>query len=164
MAGDGSHFSELMMQMMDVLRGSDPRPVLLAEDKPDDAELFKRALQENGFRNPLQAVHSGDEAIGYLEGAGRYANRARYPLPHLLLLDPKMPGGSSWEVLEWIRERPAFGDLVVVMFGGSGSPEEEDRAYRLGVTHYHLSPSTPEDFDSAVRRIGEIWLLSGGVA
>jgi hypothetical protein len=69
-----------------------------------------------------------------------------------------LPGKTGWEVLVWLRERPEFGWLVVIMFGGSGSRAEEDMAYRLGVNHYHLGLSSGADFDTAVRRMIELWL------
>ena len=134
------------------------RPILVAEDKPADSELFRSSFARGGFRNPLHAVHTGDEAIDYLDGIGRYANRDEFPLPDLLLLDPNLPGKTGWEVLVWLRERPEFGSLVVIMFGGTGSRAEEDMAYRLGVNHYHLGLSSCADFDQAVRRTVELWL------
>ena len=79
-------------------------------------------------------------------------------MPDLLLLDPNLPGRSGWEVLVWLRERPEFGSLIVIMFGGSGSRAEEDMAYRLGVNHYHLDLSSAADLDKAVKRMLELWL------
>src|ERR1043166_1090363 len=133
-------------------------PVLLAESAPGDEELFRGALQRTGYCNALHAVHNREEAIGYLQGDGRYANRAVFPLPQLLVLNPKTPGKNDWEILQSLRERPAFFFLLVVMFGGSGTLAEEDMAYRLGVNHYHLRPRGADEFTKAIKRIADVWL------
>jgi|SRR3954463_2717190 CheY-like chemotaxis protein len=134
------------------------RPILVAETKRIDSELFRTSLERAGLQNPLHTVHTGDEAIEYLDGRGRYVNREEFPLPDLLLLDPNLHGKSGWEVLVWLRERPEFGSLVVIMSGGSGSRAEEDMAYRLGVNHYHLSLSSGADLDNAIKRIFDLRL------
>jgi len=40
----------------------------------------------------LQAVTSGEEAIEYLEGMGRYSNRAEFLVPAVVLPDLRLPG------------------------------------------------------------------------
>src|SRR5215831_12687863 len=72
--------------------------ILLAEDNETDVLLTRRAFKKVGLLNPLQVVSDGEEAIAYLSGTGKYANRAEYPLPVLLLLDLKMPKKNGLEV------------------------------------------------------------------
>src|SRR5216110_221255 len=73
--------------------------ILLAEDDSNDVLLIQRAFQKAGFRNSLKVTRDGEQAIEYLAGHGIYANRQRFPLPFLLLLDLKMPGTDGFEVL-----------------------------------------------------------------
>ena len=133
--------------------------ILLAEDSRDDEEFFRRALQKTGFLNPVHSVHSGDEAIKYLRGDGQYAHRAKFPLPHLLVLDLNMPGKGGWEVLRWVRQQPEISALLVIILGGSGSPAEEEMAQRLGATGYHPKPATPAELEQFAAQIGRAWLL-----
>src|SRR5438477_11050343 len=100
-------FTRLKM-MAPAAQYSVSRPILLAECHPGDEELFRGALKRTGYRNPLHAVQNGEEAIGYLQGKGRYADRAAFPLPQLLVLDPRTPGKNGWEVLQWLRDQPEF--------------------------------------------------------
>ena len=81
-------------------------PVLLAEDNPDDVELVRRAFRETSALNPVHAVGDGDEAIQYLAGEGKYADRSAYPFPALFLLDLKMPVKDGLEVLRWLNQHP----------------------------------------------------------
>src|SRR5262245_62174456 len=78
--------------------------ILLAEDREDEVMLLRRAFAQANFLNPLHVVSNGEEAIAYLQGEGKYANRAEYPLPTLVLLDLKMPRKDGFEVLHWIRQ------------------------------------------------------------
>ena len=141
--------------------GQTKRTILLADDNLDDADLFRRAVRAGGFENPFHAVHSAAAAINYLRGEGQYADRSKFPLPHLLLLDPNLPGQSGWEVLRWVRERPELGALVVIMLGGDGSPADKEMARRLGANACHPKPSTTEDLERLVKRLCEFWLLGG---
>jgi CheY-like chemotaxis protein len=138
--------------------GSNCRPILLADDNADDAELVRRAFRKNGFENSLHHVLSGYEAINYMRGEGQYANRAKFPRPHLLLLNPNMPGTGGWEVLQWVRQRSEFNAVIVIMFGGSDSPAEATRARELGANAHHSKPAAAEEFDQLVNQIGQSWL------
>jgi len=136
-------------------------PILLADDSQNDVEIFRRAYRKAGFQNPLHVVHDGNEAIRYLLGEGQYADRTKFPMPRLLLLDSQMPIMSGCEVLEWLQGRPEFKELIVIMLGGSGSPNEEVTAIRLGAKGYYMKPQTPAELEQLVKRICGNWELPG---
>ena len=77
--------------------------ILLVEDNEDDVSLIERAFARAGIDNPLQVVRDGEQAVSYLKAEGEYADRVKYPLPSLVLLDLKMPRRNGFEVLSWIR-------------------------------------------------------------
>ena len=80
------------------------KPVLVVEDSENDALLIQRQLRINGVTNPITVLSSGDEAIVYLSGVGKYANRNAYPLPFVILLDLKLPGSTDGlALLRWAR-------------------------------------------------------------
>src|SRR5262245_26928604 len=93
--------------------------ILLAEDREDDILLLPRAFARGEIQNPLFVVRDGEEAISYLSGIGKYANRAEHPLPDLLLLDLKMPRADGFEVLRWIRQQAGLSSLRVVVLTAS---------------------------------------------
>jgi two-component system response regulator len=133
------------------------------EDDGEDAESFERALRSCQLENPLHVVDTAEEAISYLRGEGRYANRSAHPLPHLLVLDGNMPNKKGMDVLHWIKQRPELDRFAIVILAGDGSSADEDMARRLGVHAYHAKPATPEELEKLVKRIGEFWLLGGEV-
>src|SRR6266568_9652845 len=82
--------------------------ILVAEDMADEVVLLKHAFRKAVADVPLHFVSDGQEAVDYLNGDERYANRAEHPLPTLLLLDLKMPRLNGFDVLEWLRQQPGL--------------------------------------------------------
>ena len=115
--------------------------VLLAEDNEDDLFLSERILAKAGI-SPVFHVADGKQAMDYLAGEGAYQDRARYPLPEVVLLDLKMPEFSGHEVLEWIRSQPRFQTLKVYVLTSSGEDRDRDRASRAGALGYFVKPLT----------------------
>jgi CheY-like chemotaxis protein len=116
------------------------QPILLVEDDPDDALLAERAFRRTNVANPLRVVADGDEAVAYLAGEGRFADREANPLPVLVLLDLKLPRRSGFEVLEWLRAEPGLERLPVVVLTSSRETTDIDRAYELGANSYVVKP------------------------
>ncbi len=110
--------------------------ILYAEDDSNDVFLLTRAMRKLGFQNPIQHVRDGAVAISYLVGSNGFNDRAKYPLPSVLLLDLKMPVKDGFEVLEWLRSHPAFKELPVVVLSSSDLWEDKGRAQELGATAY----------------------------
>jgi len=77
--------------------------VLLVEDNPGDVRLTKEALREAKFRNRLNVVTDGEEAMAYLRREGKYAEASR---PDLILLDLNLPRKDGREVLSEIKADP----------------------------------------------------------
>jgi CheY-like chemotaxis protein len=120
---------------------------LLVEDDDNDASLIRRAFVKGNILNPLQVVRNGEQAIEYLSGAGRFANRVEYPLPALVLLDLKMPGIDGFEVMRWIRQQPGLKALRVVVLTSSDDIRDVNQAYQLGANSFLVKPV---DFDRFV--------------
>lgn len=133
--------------------------VLLVEDDPDQVLLMKEALARVNLVNPLQVAEDGEEAIAYLSGEGVYADRKRYPLPSLVLLDLKLPRISGLEVLEWLRKQPPFRNLPVVVLTASSQGSDVHRAYALGVNSYLLKPVGFADLTEMMKSIGMYWMI-----
>ena len=115
--------------------------ILHVEDDESDALLLDRALKRAGLGVKVYRVENGQEAIAYLDGAGKFADRATYPLPGLVLLDIKMPGLHGFEVLKWIRQAPRFAHLPVVMLSSSDEAGDIQEARRLGANCYLVKQS-----------------------
>ncbi len=70
------------------------KTVLLVDDEPQGRDLLIRFLQMLGFKEVV-AYPSGEQALDYLMSN----------VPHLILLDYRLPGMSGISVLRAIREK-----------------------------------------------------------
>jgi two-component system response regulator len=93
----------------------DLKNILLADDSPDDVFLIRSAFSKSGFEDPIYVVSNGEQVLQYLKGEGPYADRKRFPVPHLLLLDLNMPRMNGFDVLSWIRGRQEWMCLPVIV-------------------------------------------------
>ena len=103
--------------------------ILLVEDNTNDVMLLQRAFSKTGARGTIRAVNDGDAAVAYLAGEGIYADRERYPVPHLLFLDLTLPRRSGHEVLGWLRQREDLKRIPVIAPTSSREREDIDQAY-----------------------------------
>jgi CheY-like chemotaxis protein len=117
---------------------------LLVEDDPNDVFLMERAMSKAHLELPLHVAENGQEAIDYLAGDGKYADRGTYPLPSCIFLDLKLPFINGFEVLEWIRSRPAFSELTVFILTSSPEDRDRERARELGARSYLVKPPTAQ--------------------
>jgi len=133
------------------------KTILQVEDDVNDVFFMQRAMKKSGAANPIQVVRDGQEAIDYLQGAGKFADREKFPLPDLVLLDLKLPHVMGLDVLRWIRQQPPRPMVVIVL---TASAEETDiaAAYRLGANGFLTKPCEARKFDEMVRSISDFWL------
>jgi len=116
--------------------------ILLVDDIDDDLSLMKHACRAAHFKASMQTVNNGEEAIAYLKGEGIYANREKYPLPTVMLLDLNMPKVNGFGVLTWVRTQPVLKRLSIIILTASGRQEDIERAFDLGANSYLVKPAT----------------------
>ena len=133
--------------------------VLLVEDNSTDALMVRRAFRKANITSPLEVVEDGDKAVDYLTGQGAYADRARFPLPVLVLLDLKLPRRSGLEVLDWLRQQPGLRRLPVVVLTSSQENADIGRAYDLGANSYLVKPVSFDPLLELIKVLGLYWLV-----
>src|ERR1051325_3844493 len=132
---------------------------LLVEDDPDDVVLVKRCFKIVPVETRLSHVSDGIEATRYLEGEGSYADRRKYPIPDVILLDLKMPRFSGFDFLAWLRSKTSAGYplIPVVVLSSSGLPADVMKAYSLGVNSFLVKPVSWRDFKERITTIVVYW-------
>jgi CheY-like chemotaxis protein len=120
--------------------------------------LIRRAFAKANVGNPLQVVGHGDAAVDYLAGHGDYADRARFPVPGLILLDLKLPRRSGLEVLNWLRDQEILRRIPAVVLTSSSQSQDVNRAYDLGANSYLVKPVEFEDLKEMLSKINMYWI------
>lgn len=133
--------------------------ILLVEDDPNEIYLTQRAFQKANINVSLQIIDDGDSAIAYLNGTGKYADRQRFPIPKLILLDLKLPCRSGHEILAWLRQHPCLNLLPVVIFTSSREPADVNLAYELGANSYLVKPNGIKALKRVVETLTLYWLV-----
>ena len=131
--------------------------ILLVEDNEDDIFIMQKAIKRAGIAAPIFVVEDGRKALDYVEGRGEFADRSRYPLPQLILLDLKLPQLHGFDVLKAIRSNPALPPLLIIVLTSSDQDSDIERAYRIGANSYLVKPPTPEKLDGMVKAFHEYW-------
>ncbi len=132
--------------------------VLHIEDDPNDILLVQRAFKKANIPVALDSITDGDSAVAYLTGEAIYADRRRYPLPSLILLDLKIPRKSGLEVLCWIRHHPNLKRLPVTVLTSSKHDRDINLAYEGGANSYLVKPVGFDALLEMVKLIDLYWL------
>ncbi len=127
-----------------------PYEVLLIEDNPADAYLAREYLNDTGYPISVIRLHDGKAAIDYFEQIRRGTKRA----PDLVLLDLNLPKQNGQEVLEFIRRQDK--DVTVVIYSGSTSPLDRQRAEASSVNGYLVKPMTGDEMDEIVFQLRKV--------
>jgi CheY-like chemotaxis protein len=138
------------------------KSILLVEDAEHDVIFMRTALEVAQVSNPLEVVGDGEAAIGYLSGKGAFADRQRYPMPGLVLLDLQLPRMPGLEVLKWIRSQQVLARLPVIVCSGSNRDSDVETAYALGANGYIIKPGRPSRLTQIVGTIKKYWLDADG--
>lgn len=132
--------------------------ILYVEDDANDVILLEHGLKKAGVKVTMFNVADGQEAIEYMSGHGRYADRGEFPLPCLILLDLKMPRVSGIDFLQWLRARPEFASIVVIVFSSSELRADVAAAYKTGANSFVSKPTAPEALNNLVHLLRGWWL------
>src|SRR6478609_5829097 len=103
--------------------------IVAADDSPEDLFFLTRTLEKLGLKHSIVTASDGEQVISMLK---------HQPVPDLLQLDLKMPKMSGFEVLQWLRNRPEFNRLPVIVFSSSDLETDHSRAIDLGANEYRV--------------------------
>lgn len=132
-------------------------PILICEDDDNDIIFLQRTFEKVGITNPAHIAHDGAEALLYLEGKDRYANRNIYPFPTMVITDLKMPRRNGFDILQWLKSHPECAVIPVIVWTSSIIESDVKKAYELGANCYMQKPSQLNAWEAKIRLIFEFW-------
>jgi DNA-binding NarL/FixJ family response regulator len=114
--------------------------VLIADDHPLMLAGIRRTLERSEEIEIVGEARSAPEVLELVERA----------LPHVVLLDLRMPGTNGTECIE--RIRTAWPDVKVVVLSAHDDAESIDAAMRAGASAYVVKSVLPADIAAVLHQ------------
>ena len=102
--------------------------------------MLRRAIAHADRLTLVHHAKNAKETVSYLQGAGVYAQRDRYPMPQVLILDLEMPNEDGFQVLEWLKSSELGSKIRVVALAAREHPSYLSRASGLGARCCLIKP------------------------
>jgi CheY-like chemotaxis protein len=112
------------------------KTILLIDDDANDRLIMERCLRKFGGAATIHVLNDGLEAIAYINGDGKFADREQYAYPTFIITDLKMPHADGFAVLQHLKGNAAWSVIPTIVFSSSLDPEHVQAAYRLGASSY----------------------------
>ena len=132
--------------------------ILIVDDSEHDRLFIEQAFRSIGVTDPIHAVSSGQEAIAYMMGEGKYSNRQVFEYPTFIITDLKMPRGDGFAVLEFLKGNPNWAVIPTVVMSSSQDLDDIKKSYMLGASSYHVKPQRLEQLNKLVSVLYAYWL------
>ncbi len=126
--------------------------ILLVEDRPEDAELARMALDSNGFDGIMDWVEDGEKAHQYL-----FENTRDHDDLKLILLDINIPKIDGIEILKRLKQS-TLKHIPVVMLTTSAHHNDLNDAYKNYVNSYIKKPVNFNEFEKTFETIYKYWI------
>lgn len=131
--------------------------ILVIEDDPHDREFITRAFRAVGVTDPIQTLADGEEAIAYMKGEGKYADRQHYAYPTFIITDLKMARVDGFGVLNFLKNNPEWRVIPTIVLSGSSDLDDIKKSYMLGASSFHVKPLRSEELQELLGVIHAYW-------
>src|SRR4051812_722668 len=103
--------------------------LLIVDDDENDRFFIEKAFRDIGVVDPIHMSPGGLEAIAYMMGEGKYADREKYAYPTFVMTDLKMPGADGFAVLQHLKSNPRWAIIPTVVLSSSIDLDDINRSY-----------------------------------
>lgn len=118
----------------------------IADDDPDDQELFIEALHE------IDALFKYETALDGQEALNKLMNNA-INLPDYIFLDLNMPKMNGKECLAEIQKNQLLKKIPVIIYSTSADQKDMHEAMQLGAVFFLQKPNRFEELFRALKHI-----------
>ena len=131
--------------------------ILLVDDDPNDLLFIGRAFREGGIADPICTASNADEAICYLHGLGKFADRCKFEFPSFIMCDLKMGPGDGFKLLRELKGNPTWAIIPTVIFSDSCDEDDIKKAYLLGANSFLIKPQHPDRLRELIKKFHDYW-------
>lgn len=128
--------------------------VLLVNDDLFEIDLARRAAVESRARICLSVAKGGDAILNWFDAG--VAKKEQ--IPHLILLDLKLPSPDGLAALHKLRGHAATRDIPIVVFSTQYMQADVLMSYRAGANSFVAKPADFEQFTEFFRERLEYWM------
>ena len=128
--------------------------VLLVEDDLLTTDLARRAAAESCPEIDLTVVGSGDAVLDWLSDS--VAKKEH--MPHIILMDLKLPKLDGLAVLRKLRMHAATRDIPIVAFSAEYTQADVLMSYQVGANSFVAKPADLEQFTGFFREQLAYWM------
>jgi CheY-like chemotaxis protein len=125
--------------------------ILVADDDPDDQQLFAELFLEQNPNAKIIFVNDGQEALTYLEGCDPDG------LPLLIMLDYKMPVLTGADVLIIIEKDTRYQHIPKIVWSTSNRPEYAGRCFQHGAEQYFTKPNDMGEMEKIIGYLSRLF-------
>jgi len=136
----------------------EPLKLLLVEDIDAHAEMVKRSFEQHKVSNEIFHVDDGQKALDYIFHKGDFNDAEKYPRPHCILLDLRLPKVDGLEVLRRIKSDESTRKTPVVILTTSSADKDIAQSYEYHANSYVVKPMDFPRFESLMEDLGYYWL------
>lgn len=120
---------------------TDKPTLFMAEDEEDTASLLRFILERSGYH----VLHATD------------GHRAQQMIdtiapPDLVLLDIMLPHFSGLQLLPYIRKKPEWHHVPIIMLTADSSEHDMQQALAAGANDYMVKPFNPRELTARLSR------------
>jgi DNA-binding response OmpR family regulator len=116
------------------------KKVLIVDDEVNIVISLEFLMQQAGYQ--VEIARNGDEALARL---------AKF-VPDLVLLDVMLPGADGFDILQQVRQNPAWQSIAIIMLTAKGRDVEVNKGLALGANAYITKPFSTRELLAEVRR------------
>lgn len=117
--------------------------ILIADDDPELRGLLRAYLDT--FECELVEANDGEKAL----------EAVILERPDLIILDVMMPELNGWEICKYVKSKPEYKDIAVIMLTGIGATVNELTSPLYGADAYIDKPFDIDELDQTVRSLLE---------
>jgi CheY-like chemotaxis protein len=110
------------------------RTFLLADDDPDDVDMFRDALLIIDPSIVFYHVHDGRGILEKLDDKN-------LEKPDIIFLDINMPIMNGWECLAKLKECELYRNIPVVIYSTASYHKEVEKAFDMGAICFFTKPT-----------------------
>jgi CheY-like chemotaxis protein len=122
------------------------KQIFIADDDPDDQELFIEALHEIDAHCTCVTAFDGQDALKKLSSS-------KIDPPDIIFLDLNMPKLNGKECLTEIKKNNLLKEIPVIIYSTSADKRDMLEAIQLGAVFFFQKPNRFHELSQALKQI-----------